>query len=171
MMASIATELKHRRFEFRIAEAECNWQHPRNTATIWLDGVKVGFITVVHPSVQSKIDKKAVIVTGELDMDALSSMAATVIHYDEPSKFPGIDIDLSLVVSETQTFSELAPAWADVTPLLKNVSLIDSYMGAVKSITLRFTFSSKEKTLQKNEVQSYADAIIANLAKIGVTLR
>ena len=171
MMASIARELKHRPFEFRIAEAAHNWQHPRNTADILLDGVRVGFITVVHPAVQTKIDKKAVIVTGELDMDLISSMKATVIHYDEPSKFPGIDIDLSLVVSEEQTFSALSAAWADVTPLLKNVSLIDSYVGAVKSITLRFTFSSKEKTLQKNEVQSYVDAILENLAKIGVALR
>ena len=54
---------------------------------------------------------------------------------------------------------------------LKNVSLIDSYIGAVKSITLRFTFSSKEKTLQKNEVQSFVDTILENLAKLGVTLR
>ena len=28
-----------------------------------------------------------------------------------------------------------------------------------------------EKTLQKNEVQSYIDTILENLAKIGVTLR
>ena len=37
--------------------------------------------------------------------------------------------------------------------------------------TLRFTFSSNEKTLAKNEVQSYVDTIIENLAKIGVVLR
>ena len=60
IMASISKELKHRYFEFRIAEAKHNWQHPRNTAEIYLDGTYVGFITVVHPSVQSKIDKKAV---------------------------------------------------------------------------------------------------------------
>ena len=102
-----------------IAEASHNWQHPRNTATVWMDGVCIGFITVVHPAVQSKIDKKAVIVAGELDMDALSALAATVIHYDEPSKFPGIDIDLSLVVSDTQTYSELSAAWNGITPLLK----------------------------------------------------
>ena len=171
VIASVATELKHRPFEFRIADASHNWQHPRNTATVWMDGVCIGFITVVHPAVQSRIDKKAVIVAGELDMDALSSLAATVIHYDEPSKFPGIDIDLSLVVSNAQTYSELSAAWSGITPLLKRVSLIDSYAGSVKSITLRFTFSSTEKTLSKNEVQGYVDTIIGNLGKIGVTLR
>ena len=171
IMASISKELKHRYFEFRIAEAKHNWQHPRNTAEIYLDGTYVGFITVVHPSVQSKIDKKAVIVAGELNMDTLSSMAASVIHYEEPSKFPGIDIDLSLVIGADQTYSALSAAWQNVTPLLKNVALIDSYNGVVKSITLRFTFSSNEKTLAKNEVQSYVDTIIENLAKIGVVLR
>jgi len=104
-------------------------------------------------------------------MDTLSSMAASVIHYEEPSKFPGIDIDLSLVIGADQTYSALSAAWQNVTPLLKNVALIDSYNGVVKSITLRFTFSSNEKTLAKNEVQSYVDTIIENLAKIGVVLR
>ena len=171
LMASIATELKHRPFEFRIAEAKHNWQHPRNTAEIWLDNVCLGFITVIHPAVQSKIDKKAVVVAAELDMDAFSALPASVIRYDEPSKFPGIDIDLSLVVSDTQTYSALAAAWADVTPLLKKVALIDSYTGAVKSITLRFTFSSMEKTLSKTEVQGWVDTIVERLGAMGVTLR
>ncbi len=171
LMASIATELKHRPFEFRIAEAKHNWQHPRNTAEILLDGVSLGFITIVHPAVQAKIDKKAVIVVAELDMDAFSALPASVIHYDEPSKFPGIDIDLSLVISDTQTYSELTAAWKDVTPLLKSVSLIDAYTGAVKSITLRFTFSSMEKTLSKAEVQGWVDTIVERLGAMGVTLR
>ena len=38
IMASISKELKHRYFEFRIAAAKHNWQHPRNTAEIYLDG-------------------------------------------------------------------------------------------------------------------------------------
>ena len=171
LMASIATELKHRPFEFRIAEAKHNWQHPRNTAEIWLDNACLDFITVIHPAVQSKIDKKAVVVAAELDMDAFSALPASVIRYDEPSKFPGIDIDLSLVVSDTQTYSALAAAWADVTPLLKKVALIDSYTGAVKSITLRFTFSSMEKTLSKTEVQGWVDTIVERLGAMGVTLR
>lgn len=171
MMASLGMELKHRPFTFRIAEAAHNWQHPRNTAEISLDGVCLGFITVVHPSVQSKVDKKAVIVAAELDMDAFSALSASVIRYDEPSKFPGIDIDLSLVVSDTQTYSALSAAWVNVTPLLKSVSLIDSYSGAVKSITLRFTFSSMEKTLSKAEVQGHVDTIVENLGRLGVTLR
>ncbi len=171
LMASIATELKHRPFEFRIAEAKHNWQHPRNTAEIWLDNACLDFITVIHPAVQSKIDKKAVVVAAELDMDAFSALPASVIRYDEPSKFPGIDIDLSLVVSDTQTYSALAAAWADVTPLLKKVALIDSYTGTVKSITLRFTFSSMEKTLSKTEVQGWVDTIVERLGAMGVTLR
>ena len=138
----------------RIAEAKHNWQHPRNTAEIYLDGTYVGFITVVHPSVQTKIDKKAVIVAGELNMDTLSSMAASVIHYEEPSKFPGIDIDLSLVIGADQTYSTLSAAWQNVTPLLKNVALIDSYNGVVKSITLRFTFSSNEKRSRRTRCKA-----------------
>ena len=97
-------------------------------------------------------------------------------HFDVPMLVQeflscGIDIDLSLVVGNEQTYSALSEAWTDFTPLLKSVSLIDSYNGAVKSITLRFTFSSMEKTLSKNEVQSYVDTILENLGRLGVVLR
>lgn len=70
-------------------------------------------------------------------MDTLSSMAASVIHYEEPSKFPGIDIDLSLVIGSRPDVQHAFRRMANVTPLLKNVALIDSYNGVVKSITLR----------------------------------
>lgn len=170
-MAALGMELKHRAMTFKSMDAVHNWQHPMNTCGIWLDGVYLGFISIVHPSVQAKIDKKAAVVVGELDMDAFSALEAAVIRYEEPSKFPGIDIDLSLVVSGSHTFEELSAAWQGVTPLLKNVALIDSYNGAVKSLTLRFTFSSMDTTLLKSEVQTYIDTILEKLGQIGVSLR
>lgn len=172
MFAALCKEIKHKTPEFRPAEASHAWQHPKNTADLWLDGVRLGSFSVVHPAVQTKIDKKAVIVAGEMDMGAFDAVESAVIRYEEPSKFPGIDIDLSLVVSEAQTFGALRSAWENVTPLLRGVSLIDSYSdGTVRSITLRFSFSSPEKTLSKDEVQEHVNAILERLAAEGVKLR
>ena len=39
------------------------------------------------------------------------------------------------------------------------------------SITLRFAFSSQERTLSKEEVQPWVDAIVEKAAKVGAVLR
>ena len=41
----------------------------------------------------------------------------------------------------------------------------------VKSITVRLIFSSKEKTLEMDEVQAWIDEILANLKEIGIEMR
>ena len=90
-----------------------------------------------------------------------------------PSRFPGIDIDLSLVMPQGLTFAQLVPAWADMDPeTLTSVTLIDSFQqNGVMSITLRFAFSSQERTLSKEEVQPWVDQIVEKVGKVGATLR
>ena len=39
------------------------------------------------------------------------------------------------------------------------------------SITLRFAFSSNERTLSKEEVQPWVDAIVEKVGKVGAVLR
>lgn len=169
--ADLCKSLKHRDFSFSGIEASHAWQHPVNTAGIFADGDMVGCINTIHPAVKGRIDKKASVVTAEIDMDSLAQTAIENIRYSEPSKFPGIDIDLSLTVAEGVLFSSIEKAWNGITELLKGVSLIDIYDGEQKSITVRLNFSSSEKTLSMAEVQSVIDSIIINLDKIGVKLR
>ena len=106
-------------------------------------------------------------------MDAFAAIQETDIAYREPSRFPGIDIDLSLALPQGMTYAQLAPAWADLdAETLSSVTLIDSFQqGALLSITLRFAFSSQEHTLSKEEVQPWVDGIVEKLAKVGVALR
>ena len=55
---------------------------------------------------------------------------------------------------------------------LTSVTLIDSFQqNGVMSITLRFAFSSQERTLSKEEVQPWVDAIVEKAAKVGAVLR
>jgi len=56
--------------------------------------------------------------------------------------------------------------------LLAGVSLIDSFeLAGARSVTLRFAFSSQEKTLSKDEVQPYVDKIVESWKSLGVILR
>lgn len=149
------------------------WQHPRNTASISWGRESLGWLCALHPSVLSNLDKKAAAVCAQLDMDAFAALPAGDLSYREPSKFPGIDMDLSLLLPQGMRYAQLAPAWEDVDPaLLSSVTLIDSFdQAGRKSLTLRFAFSSQEKTLSKEEVQPVIDGIVAKLAAAGAVLR
>ena len=173
ILRALGREIKGADFAFANCAPLHPWQHPRNTAAVSCGSQNLGWLCALHPAVQGQIDKKAAVVCAQLDMDAFAALPAPDAVYQEPSRFPGIDIDLSLQLPEGVTFGGMESAWAQIDPtLLTGVALIDSFQqGAMKSLTLRFAFSSQEKTLSKEEVQPWVDGIVEKLAQMGVALR
>lgn len=172
-IALIIRDIKHAKTEFRGITATHNWQHPKNTAGVFVNGVQLGFISAAHPICNEKIDKKAAIVFAEIDMGIFSECKNDGIAYDEPSKYPSIDFDLSFVVNDSIRFADIEKAWNENRlEYLADVSLTDVYDdGIQKSISIRLHFMSKEKTLQRTEIQPYVDNIINVLAERGINLK
>ena len=170
ILSVVADNIKHKALKFNPIDATLNYEHPRNLNAISCDGVKLGKIGVVHPTVAKKIDKKAAIVFAEIDVPAFSEIVDAGIHYVEPSKFPAIEVDLSFV---SETFAPIGKAIENANcPLIKNVEVTDTYRDENgKSITTRITFSHPEKTLTREEVMDVANSIIDALAKDGITLK
>ena len=120
-----------------------------------------------------KIDKKSSIVFAEIDINDFSSVQSEGIDYSEPSKFPTIDFDISLEMPKGVLFSNLTDCWQKLkSDILKSTKIVDTYdTESVHSITVRFEFSSNERTLSSAEVQEIMDKVISNLDSIGVKLR
>ncbi len=173
MVASIGAIKGGKGATFASAEAAFPWQHPVNTADVFANGVKVGSMATLHPACGQKLDKRAAIVFAEIDMDTFAALTRQDIRYAEPSKFPGIYIDLSFWMPEGAVYADLVPAWEGMfgaTPLQK-AEVIDVYEGERKSITVRLYFSSYEKTLTREEVLPLADAVVKTLAEKNILLR
>lgn len=166
----MADDLKHKKLTFAKKEAEHSYQHPRNLNTVYCDGVEIGEIGIAHPVVSKKIDKKASIVYAEIDVEAFAAIKNASIQYEEPSKFPSIDIDLSFV---SDKFAPIAKAIENAKcKLIKNVEVTDVYEDEnSKSITTRITFADPEKTLTREEVQGVSDSIVAELKANGIELK
>ena len=98
MMKAVSRSVKRVEPELANCEPRFKWQHPRNSAVIMAGGEALGWVCALTPSVLRNIDRKAAVVCGELDMDAFAGLAAGELGYNEPSRFPGIDIDLSVVL-------------------------------------------------------------------------
>ena len=170
MLAVMVDEIKHKALSFRPMEATHSYQHPKNLNAILCDDVVLGEIGVVYPAVSKKIDKKASIVYAEIDVLALSKLADAGIRYEETSKYPGMEVDLTFL---SETYAPIRDAIAAAnSPLLKKVRLVGTYAdenGA--SITVRLTFSCMDRTLTGEEVHLVTDTIIETLAAQGIRLK
>lgn len=173
MLVVLSEDIKHKSLGFKKAEPTHSYEHPVNLYTIMIDNEEIGTIGIVHPTVGKKLDKKASVVFAEVDMNAFTDAQTAPIVYDEPSKFPPIDYDISVVVPEKLFFEDLSKCWIGKGEgILKGTKIVDTYdTDTVHSITIRFEFSSAERTLSSAEVQTVMDEIIAELAKIGANLR
>lgn len=173
IITTVTDDLKHSEVTFAVAEAQHSYEHPVNLNTIFVDGEVAGTIGIVHPVVGKKIDKKANIVFAEIDINDFSAVDNKSISYSEPSKFPPMDYDLSLEIPQGMFFSKLKECWTGLgEDILKNTKIVDTYdTEEIHSMTVRFEFSSNERTLSSNEVQGIMDKVIENLKGIGVNLR
>ena len=173
MLAVITDDLKHKSLDYQKAEPAHVYEHPVNLNTVLLDGAAIGTIGIVHPTVGKKIDKKSAIVFAEIDMNAFADAENASVCYEEPSKFPPMDYDISVIVPKGVYYSDLRTCWAEEGKgILKGTRIVDTYdTNVFHGITIRFEFSSAERTLSSAEVQEIMDKIIANLKNIEVTLR
>ena len=170
MLATLAADIKHLTLSYEAIEASHCYEHPKNLNAVILGGKNIGEIGIVHPSVSKKIDKKANIVFAEIDVTDFADAQDEAIKYEEPSKFPGIEIDLSFV---SDKFAPIGKAIEDAKcALIKKTEVVDTYEDANgKSITSRITFAHPEKTLTREEVMSVVNGIIASLEAKGISLK
>ncbi len=173
ILRTLCREVKHCEPTFAKITPVHAYQHPKNTASVTVNGVECGVINTIHPTVLGKLDKNASVACVEIDLDDFYTASVTSLSYKEPSKFPGIDYDLSIVMSGNNRFSDAENAWSKFKlDNLTDVIVTDIYdNGETKSITVRFTFSSDDRTLSMEEVQASVDKIIAELKAIGIELR
>lgn len=168
----MSDDIKHKPLTFEAKQAEYPYQHPVNLNRVFCDGVEIGEIGIVYPTVQKKIDKKASIVYAEIDVDAFANIENASIQYIEPSRFPEMEIDLSFI---SKTFAPISIAIAEAkSPLVKNVYVTDIYEDendGSKSITTRIVFAHPERTLTKEEVTEVTDKIISSLKDKGIELK
>ncbi len=170
IVETLVDELKHQTVSFKKLAPSFDFEHPVNLNAVMVGDTQIGRIGLIHPSVLKKLDKRASVVFAELDMDKFAAIENASIRYEEPSKFPGIEIDLSFLTSR---FAPIAKAIKNAScKLIKGVDVIDIYEAKENaSIAVRLTFSDNTRTLTREEVTAVTDAIIADLEKDGILLK
>lgn len=170
----IVADILHKDAQFVSAKAEFDFEHPVNSFDVLVDGVKVGYVSVPHPTVLSNIDKKCAVAFFELYTEAFAKVAHGTNKYREPSRFPAIDIDLTFVADVSAvSLPAVTETAKGVCELLEAVKVQDIYVDAdgVSALTLRFAFVSADRTLTKQEIQPATDAICTALESLNLKLK
>jgi phenylalanyl-tRNA synthetase beta chain len=116
---------------------------------------------IVNSKTCRHIGIKNQILYAELDLENIyQTVGKNTVQIKPISKYPSVTRDLALVVSEATKFEEIEKIGKKVSKdILANISLVDVYKNedqlgkAKKSLAVRFTFESDEKTLTEKELE------------------
>ncbi|SMB98960.1 phenylalanyl-tRNA synthetase beta subunit [Thermanaeromonas toyohensis ToBE] len=152
--------------------------HPGRSAEIWVYRDAIGFAGELHPDVLSAFDLPARAYIFELDWEILMELAGGIPAYQPLPKFPAVERDLAVVVSEEVPSEKVREViLAAAGPYLKECRLFDLYRGqqigeGKKSLAFTLSFQREDRTLTDVEVNSIMQEIEKELGRrVGAVLR
>ncbi|MBE6633903.1 MAG: phenylalanine--tRNA ligase subunit beta [Ruminococcaceae bacterium] len=170
MLATVTDDIKHKSLTYRAKEATLNYIHPRNYNAVLCNGVEIGGIGILHPTVSKKMDKKGTTVFAEIDMSAFVALTDAGIHYCETCKYPCIEVDVTYVSPKFESIRRAIEAVG--SELIRKTSVVDTYTDENgKAITVRLVFVHPDRTLVKEEVMETVDRITELLKKENIFMK
>jgi phenylalanyl-tRNA synthetase beta chain len=164
--------------EASFARAREPFLHPGKSASVALAQGEIGWVGEVHPLVLRAFDLPEGVIAAEIDAEALLSGAREVALFEDLLTFPVVEQDLAVAIDRDLPAEEVLRAVHRAGgELLTNVSVFDVYEGPQvgegrKSLALRLTFRSPERTLSEAEVNEVRAAIVTELREaLGAELR
>ena len=149
--------------------------HPGRSATVQArrtDKIVLGgFVGELHPTTAEAWELRgARLVIAELDIAGLSGGRRPAVIATPPPRHPSAERDLAIVVSEGRRAGDvIASIRSHGGPRLDGVALFDVYRGAPlepteKSLAIRLSFRSPDRTLTDAEIDASLEAIRTGLA-------
>lgn len=151
--------------------------HPGRQANIIYDGVTVGFLGEVHPTVADTygINERAYVAV--LDLPSIIPFATFDRKYEGIAKYPAVTRDISMTIPKTVLVGQIEEIIAQRGgKILESYQLFDVYEGTqikegYKSVAYSITFRAKDKTLEEAEVAAAMKKILNGLDGLGAELR
>ena len=114
----------------------------------------------------------------QLDQDSLVPLKSRTNTFTHMAEYPMTDYDISLLLDGSVQWKDVLQTIGGIkSELLHGASFVDEYRGkqvpaGKKSLTLRLSIGSKEKTLTSSEIEEVASNVLSKIAKrFGAELR
>ena len=163
----------------------------KSTKPVWADDVvwmnvylgeeKIGDIGLLAKKVSMECGiKNLSVMLFELDAMKLKPLSSRTNRFTHLAEYPETDYDISMLFESNAMWADIYEAVMGkkkASALLKNASFVDEYRGkqipaGKKSVTIRLTIGSDEKTLTSQEIENAANQVMKKLGKaMGAELR
>ena len=146
---------------------------------VYLGEERIGDLALLSKKVSMECGIKNLnVMLFELDQDCLKPFRSRTNSFTHLPEYPMTDYDVSVLVDGETRWDAMRDAILEKRhELLHGVSFVDEYRGkqvpeGKKSVTLRLTIGSAEKTLTSQEIEACAASAVKRLAKhVGAELR
>ncbi len=161
-------------YEFTVGEHPS--LHPGQTARVMRKGELVGWIGMLHPALGDKLNLSGDTFLFEIKLDLM--FGEQLPTFTPLSKFPSIRRDISILVDESVTFSQISHCIRQVAPeILQEISLFDVYTGknidfGRKSLALGLILQETSHNLTDEDAEGVMARILNALSdKLNAQLR
>ncbi len=130
--------------------------HPGQSAAIYLKGERIGFIGVVHPELERKLDLNGRTLVFELEWNKLADRV--VPQARDISRFPANRRDIAVLVAENVAAADVLAECKKVgVNQVVGVNLFDVYRGkgvaeGYKSLAISLILQDTSRTLEEEEI-------------------
>ncbi len=148
---------------------------------LYLGEQKIGDMGLVSKKVSMECGiKNLSVMLFEMDTTLLQPLKSRSNHFTHLAAYPETDYDISMLFDANTVWDDIFGAVMGkkkASALLKDASFVDEYRGkqipaGKKSVTIRLTIGSEEKTLTSQEIESTAGQVMKKLEKkMGAELR
>jgi len=156
--------------------------HPGRTASLWLQGNRLGTFGQLHPQLRKERDLPDAVYVFQLDLDVLLDCLdedKILKHqFHTYSSYPATDRDIAFFASTQVSVAELTRAIACAAgEILESVELFDEYRGenvpqGQRSLAFRLIYRERDRTLTDAEVEPVHQKVRESLIeKFHVNLR
>jgi phenylalanyl-tRNA synthetase beta chain len=156
--------------------------HPGRTASLWLEGQKLGYLGQLHPQLRQEKDLPAEIYVFQLNLDPILNYLAVeerlVPIAKTYSTYPASDRDIAFFAPVDLSLADIKKAMMKAGgELLADVEVFDEYRGAnvpdgQRSLAIRSIYRALDRTLTDTDVEPLQQKIRDVLVeKFRVTLR
>ncbi len=156
------------RISFRQNQRDTKHYHPYASAEVWLDDTFLGLFGRIHPAYAEKFDLKDILYA-EMDMQVAEKLPPSRLTFADLDRFPSVIRDVSMIVDRDLPAETLLQQVTGAgSAIVRSAEIIDIYEGehvekGRKSVALRITYQSDERTLTDEEVDAEHQKIVLAL--------
>lgn len=149
--------------------------HKSQSMDISLDGVLIGFLGTLHPSITKQMKLPNQTAVASLDRDALVYLLEREVrYYTQLERFPSVFRDISMRVPHEITAKQVEDAIRETISqeYLRSLELFDVFeKGEEKNFAYHLECNSNERTLTGKEVDATLEKVFEKLVSLGIEIR